>query len=602
MTTTRSRRTSYLLAAALFVAAGSAARASDVRFQTVALTGEPAPGLGPLAFDWFSDPRLNSSGQVAFWADLAGPGVSENTNGSIWTNRTGSLAMVMREGDPAPVGAGLVWGSFPAPSFHDRLAFTASLFDPAQPTLPTNLGIFREINPGGGTEKVAREGETPPGTFVPPVTFANLPLVPFSSDGHMAFAAINGLAIWSNRTGTLNPVKTASSGGTGVGDLFHGRLSNPYQRTDGRIAFFSPLLNPPGTLTSQPVAYGLFSDFSGQFFPIAVTGQSISVPNAIKYKEVSAHPAIERNPTNPLRLAYWATLMEGGVTPLNDSGLWVVPSQTTGLPLVREGDPAPGAGSGVFFGGFSRHPGLAAEAGGPSGFWLAFQASLVGEGISSSNNSGLWLTRNNPNPGAPSLIAREGAQVPRLPAGTLYASFSDPVVNTEGQVVFLARLRGPAVTSDTSLVLMATERASGGPSFAAGSAAPLVRMGDAFPVAAAQTRKVDEIFFDEGQPGSGRDALTNAGSLIFKLGFKDPIVPPPPPPQLGFSFTQGVFTATLGCLADINADGALTVGDFGAFQTAFVAANLRVCDFTEDGLLSIADFAAFQTAFVSGCP
>jgi hypothetical protein len=63
-----------------------------------------------------------------------------------------------------------------------------------------------------------------------------------------------------------------------------------------------------------------------------------------------------------------------------------------------------------------------------------------------------------------------------------------------------------------------------------------------------------------------------------------------------------VFTATMRCLADINADGALTVADFGAFQTAFVQGDLRVTDFSEDGVSSVADFGAFQTAFVAGCP
>jgi hypothetical protein len=54
------------------------------------------------------------------------------------------------------------------------------------------------------------------------------------------------------------------------------------------------------------------------------------------------------------------------------------------------------------------------------------------------------------------------------------------------------------------------------------------------------------------------------------------------------------------CKADFNLDCVLTVSDFGAFQTAFVAGEPRA-DFNGDGQLTTADFGAFQTGFVAGC-
>lgn len=56
----------------------------------------------------------------------------------------------------------------------------------------------------------------------------------------------------------------------------------------------------------------------------------------------------------------------------------------------------------------------------------------------------------------------------------------------------------------------------------------------------------------------------------------------------------------LACRADFNRDGALTIADFGAFQTGFVLKDPRA-DFNGDCNLTIADFGAFQTAFVTGC-
>ncbi len=588
-----------LPSAALLIAA-AAVHASDVRVQKVFVSGDSAPGLGPIGFDFFSDPRLNTAGNLAFWADLAGPGVSENNNGSIWSNRSGTFALVAREGDPVPSGTGLVFGSLPAPAFNsqDRVAFTASLFDPLNPTNPTALGLFRELSPGPGFEAVAIEGAPAGCPTCPPDDILNIGLAPFNLAGHQAFTSNNGVFMWSTLGGALATYPGAGAGASvpGLSGQFLGRLGNPYQSAAGRLVFFAPI-RPTGTINTQPSAYGLFSTFGGPVASVAITGQPVAATAAIKYKEVSAHPALERATAASARMAYWASLMEGGVTPINDTSLWVNPSQSAGVARLREGDPAPGTGGGVFFGGFSRHPSLAATP--TQQYFLAFQATLVGTGISNLNNSGVWLAGQS---GSPSLIAREGEQVPRLPAGTFYAWFSDPAVNAAGQVVFFARLKGPSVAQATSLVLMATERTAGGTTPAAGSVTPIARMGDAFEVSPGVLRTVDEIYFDQHQPGAGADALSDDGSLVFKMAFKDPITPPPPPPNPPFSFANGLFTATIRCLADINADGALTIADFGAFQASYASSNLRVCDFSEDGLLTIADFGAFQSAFVSGCP
>ncbi|MFM9995231.1 MAG: hypothetical protein ACKVU4_05460 [Phycisphaerales bacterium] len=59
--------------------------------------------------------------------------------------------------------------------------------------------------------------------------------------------------------------------------------------------------------------------------------------------------------------------------------------------------------------------------------------------------------------------------------------------------------------------------------------------------------------------------------------------------------------ASPACYPDCTADSALTVADFGCFQTRFVLAD-RYADCNGDCTLSVADFGCFQTAFVLGCP
>ncbi len=55
------------------------------------------------------------------------------------------------------------------------------------------------------------------------------------------------------------------------------------------------------------------------------------------------------------------------------------------------------------------------------------------------------------------------------------------------------------------------------------------------------------------------------------------------------------------CYPDCNADGALTVADFGCFQTNFIV-GAPYADCNADGSLTVADFGCFQTNFVTGCP
>jgi uncharacterized membrane protein len=71
----------------------------------------------------------------------------------------------------------------------------------------------------------------------------------------------------------------------------------------------------------------------------------------------------------------------------------------------------------------------------------------------------------------------------------------------------------------------------------------------------------------------------------------------------GFSFPSEGFLVTFpeSCYADCNADGALTVADFGCFQTKFVAGD-PYADCNNDSAFTVADFGCFQTKFVAGCP
>ena len=79
-----------------------------------------------------------------------------------------------------------------------------------------------------------------------------------------------------------------------------------------------------------------------------------------------------------------------------------------------------------------------------------------------------------------------------------------------------------------------------------------------------------------------------------------------PAPNSGFiaiaaGMNNSLALRTDSCYPDCDKNAALTVADFGCFQTRFVQADLYA-DCNADGQLTAADFGCFQTKFVAGCP
>jgi Dockerin type I domain len=100
--------------------------------QKVAMTGDSAPGTSQQFHLAFGAPVLNAQGRVAFTANLSGPNPSGTNNFSIWSEgRTGALEMIAREGQQAPdLPAGFVFsGTFKDPTINStgRVAFMAQI-------------------------------------------------------------------------------------------------------------------------------------------------------------------------------------------------------------------------------------------------------------------------------------------------------------------------------------------------------------------------------------------------------------------------------------------------------------------------------------------
>jgi hypothetical protein len=92
------------------------------------------------------------------------------------------------------------------------------------------------------------------------------------------------------------------------------------------------------------------------------------------------------------------------------------------------------------------------------------------------------------------------------------------------------------------------------------------------------------IFFGHSDVNSSSSSDPNAQLLLFTLIDNVRVNPAP-----------------VACYPDCTNDGALTVADFGCFQTRFVA-GYPYADCNASGTLTVADFGCFQTRFVAGCP
>lgn len=130
---------------------------------------------------------------------------------------------------------------------------------------------------------------------------------------------------------------------------------------------------------------------------------------------------------------------DGGVDIFNDEGIWAGSPGNVHV-VAREGDAAPGTGAGVSF--ISNGAASLNESG-----QVAFRNSLIGPGVDSTNDLGLWVGTDS---ASLALVAREGDHAPGTNAGVVFVDlsaqgFRPPVLSANGNVVFAAGLSGSGV-------------------------------------------------------------------------------------------------------------------------------------------------------------
>lgn len=275
-----------------------------------------------------------------------------------------------------------------------------------------------------------------------------------NADGQVAFYAnltgvgidvSNQVGIWSEGSGSLGLV--ARRGNQAPGTPFGVKLaalSHPVLNDVGQSAFRGSLTGPSTDATNL---IGIWSEGSGSLNLVARAGDhapgTLGGISFLGERDLGGGFA-DFGMYEPVfnaagKTAFSAYLTGPGIDETNDLGIWSEGSGSLAL-VAREGNQAPGTPFGVKFGGLSDTPVL------NSAGSTAFRGRVVGPGVDSTNENGIWA-ENRPGAIGLGLVVRDGEAAPGTPLGVNFSSFFPPVINDAGEIAFTGNLTGPGVDS-----------------------------------------------------------------------------------------------------------------------------------------------------------
>ena len=463
--------------------------AGSVSYQTVALSGQPAPGTaGGTRFDGFIWPVINSAGHVAFTASVVDNDGDTTNDTGIWSNSTGTIGLIARSGTTAPGSNQLFDALFGVSLVLDsanNVTFTGGL-------VPNASGIWSGHS--GALLVVALTAMHAPGaagtadfsSFNPPA----------DASGKIAFAAdLSGTAAGANHgvwAGTVNnlqlPARSGSGApGTEAGTTFS-QFGNVVANSAGQLAFTADLkVTSPTAGTDGGIWRGVSSSLA------LVARHTTAAPGTTGHFS-SFGTVSMNNPGHVLFDAQFATANASG------KGLWTgTPGNLTAV--AAAGGAAPGMPNGTVFTTFFEH-------------YINANNEVLFLATDSSNKSGLW----GGTPGALNLIAHEGSTALGT-NGSHFSAISSPEINAAGEIAFVGALDSGAHG------IWATD-----PN---GTLQPIALEGTSLPVGPGDLRQISFLSFQLG--GGNQDGLpssmNDAGVLAFHASFSDG--------------SAGIFTAAL---------------------------------------------------------
>ncbi|GMU35187.1 MAG: thrombospondin type 3 repeat-containing protein [Planctomycetia bacterium] len=308
----------------------------------LARRGTPAPGTSMgVTFSLFGSPLLNDAGHSAFYCALSGTGINSTNDECVFSDATGQLGLVARDGDAAPgTETNTVFRGIFLPTLNNlgQVAFHANLFGPLV-TGFNGRGIW--VGGVGSLNLAVRAGDAAPG-IIPAANFITFLHPDINNAGNISFAATiasggaidatNDTGVWVMGGGAsrLVALERDQAPGTPMGVRFGDFVSpgnvRPGLNGSGRIAFVAPLTGAGVDMTNDT---GLWSDAGGVLELIAREGsQAPGLPPDTNF-DVITFGGIN----NKGWVLFHATLGGSAVTPnVNEQSLWIhVPGEGLGL-------------------------------------------------------------------------------------------------------------------------------------------------------------------------------------------------------------------------------------------------------------------------------
>lgn len=493
--------------------------AMQVRYGTVALSGQPAPGV-PAGVNYApfetSDPlpAVNNVGQLVYNNSLAAPGGL-----AIFAGPSAAPQLVARTGNSAPgTPPGVVYSDVQSPTLGSagQAAHFAYLMGGGV-TIANDQAIFG--GPLAAPQLVARTGDAAPGTAVG-VAYFNLRPPVLNQGGHIAYltdllgdtvTGTNDQAIYAGPLAA--PQLIARDGDPAPGlpaGVNYSTLDRPVLNDAGHAAFATTLtgasvtsLNDSAIFAGAPAAPQL----------VARTGNvAPGTPVGVNYLAFAPFHAPTLN--NIDQVAYSAFLTGSGVTDANNAAIYAGALVAPQL-VARTGDAAPGMPAGVSYSSLSNPPAL------NNNGHVVYGVSLAGAGVTNANNTAIYSGPVD----AVQPVVRGGDTAPGTPAGVNYLSVGPAAINDAGQLAYIASLTGSGVTFSNDFALFAYHPTLDG--------VLIVREGSSFDVGGGDFRTIahNGIAFDYGGRHDKLTGLSNDGTLAFRLTFTNG--------------TSGIFTAKI---------------------------------------------------------
>lgn len=471
---------------------------AQISYSTIALSGQPAPGTpAGITFNGFIWPVINNAGKVAFTAGLTGTGIDVNNDSGIWSNSTGSLALVARAGMTAPGSSGFfqpLFGTSIVLDSNGAVTFISSLGGPGINST-NNSGVWS--GPANALAIVALAGMHAPGT----AGNANFSSFLSAGDamGRLVFGAnLSGTdtagshtGIWAGTTNALQVAARAGdqAPGTEAGTTFsqfHNYVVNP----SGQVAFVANLqTNQTGVWRGSPGA-------------LALVARANDLAPGTNGAMFSTFGVVSMNAAG--HVLFDAQLTGAGVTTANQSGLWAGTPGAISL-VARAGSSAPGMPAGTVFTSFINA-------------YITENDRIVFFASDSTNASGIW----SGTPGAISLVAHENSPAAGAP-GENFSFLNSAEINRAGEIAFSAQVE-PAPPSGLRGIWATDPQ---------GVLRLIVLEGNSVDLGGGDVRQISFLTFQLG--GGNQDglpsSLNDSGAIAFQANFTDA--------------SSGVFTAAL---------------------------------------------------------